>query len=345
MNTFSKKTILVTGGAGFVGSHLCDALHGAGHEVLCLDNFFTGSKNNIRHLLGSERFELIRHDVNAPMSIEVDEIYHLACPASPYYYQIDPVQTIKTNVQGMINVLELARRLGAKIVHASTSEVYGDPAVHPQTEEYRGNVNVLSTRACYDEGKRCAETICWDYRRQYNVDVRIARIFNTYGPRMALDDGRVVSNFIVQALRGKDITMFGDGLQTRSFQYVTDLIAGLIALMVVKDFCGPVNIGNPEEYTISNYAKMILEMTGSPSQIQFLPLPSDDPKQRRPDITLAQEKLKWQPTISVKDGMRKTIDYFRRILSEGQSETFNVRRASSSSAGFFNTHHAPNDIL
>ncbi|KKU74119.1 MAG: NAD-dependent epimerase/dehydratase [Parcubacteria group bacterium GW2011_GWA2_47_26] len=345
MASFFKKTILVTGGAGFVGSHLCDALHEVGHEVLCLDNFFTGSKSNIRHLLGSERFELIRHDVNMPMSFEVDEIYHLACPASPYYYQIDPVQTVKTNVQGMINVLELARRLGARVVHASTSEVYGDPAVHPQIEEYRGNVNVLSPRACYDEGKRCAETICWDYRRQYNVDVRVARIFNTYGPRMAFDDGRVVSNFIVQALRGRDITIFGDGTQTRSFQYVSDLIAGLTALMEVKDFYGPVNIGNPEEYTILNYAKKILGLIGSTSQIKFLPLPADDPKQRRPDISLAKLKLNWQPTVPVIEGMKKTVDYFKGILNDQPSIVFNNRKMPMPRLGSFNGHPSPKDIL
>ncbi|MBI5134898.1 SDR family oxidoreductase [Candidatus Uhrbacteria bacterium] len=337
-----KKTFLVTGGAGFIGSHLCDALHSAGHEVICLDNFFTGSKSNIRHLLGSERFELVRQDVNDPLSFEVDEIYHLACPASPYYYQIDPVQTIKTNVQGMINVLELARRVGARVVHASTSEVYGDPTVHPQTEEYRGNVNVLSSRACYDEGKRCAETICMDYRRQYGVDVRIARIFNTYGPRMAINDGRVVSNFIVQALQNKEITVFGDGSQTRSFQYVTDLIRGLLALMAAEGFYGPVNLGNPEEMTMLAYAQLIRKLVGSRSSITFLPLPPDDPRQRRPDIRLASERLHWNPQVSVNEGMRKTIEYFRPLIDQ---QRVDQPRILNPIGKHVPAHPSPNGIL
>lgn len=345
-NTASKKTILITGGAGFIGSHLCDALHHAGHEVLCLDNFFTGSKRNIRHLLESPRFELVRQDVNNPILLEVDEIYHLACPASPYYYQVDPVQTIRTNVQGTINVLELAKRLGVRVVHASTSEIYGDPAVHPQKESYWGNVNVLSPRACYDEGKRCAETICVDYRRQYGVDVRIVRIFNTYGPRMALNDGRVVSNFIVQALQNKDITIYGDGTQTRSFQYVTDLVAGLVALMGMDSFWGPVNIGNPEEYSISDYANLIIELTGSKSAIKHLPLPESDPKQRRPDITLAREKLGWRPTVSVREGMRLTVDYFKELLQSEEGHIVNFKKPSLLN-GYFskNSHPAPNELL
>lgn len=340
-----KRTALVTGGAGFIGSHLCDALIADGREVLCLDNFFTGSKVNIRHLLDREHFELVRHDVNYTLSFEVDEIYHLACPASPYYYQVDPVQTIRTNVQGTINVLELARRLGARVVFASTSEVYGDPTIHPQPETYRGNVNVCSPRACYDEGKRCAETICWDYRRQYGVDVRVARIFNTYGPRMALNDGRVVSNFIVQALQGKDLTIFGDGTQTRSFQYVTDLIAGLRALMVAEDFAGPVNIGNPEELTIFAYAELIRELTRSRSPIRHLPKPTDDPTQRRPDITVARQRLGWTPTIAVRDGMERTIVYFRELLASRSSERMDVPSRATVATSTWNSHPAPHELL
>ena len=340
------KTILVTGGAGFLGSHLCDALHGAGHEVLCLDNFFTGSKTNIQHLLGRDRFELIRHDVNVPLAFEIDEIYHLACPASPYYYQVDPVQTIRTNVQGTLNVLELARRLGARVVFASTSEIYGDPTVHPQPETYYGNVNVCSPRACYDEGKRCAETICWDYRRQYGVDVRVARIFNTYGPRMALNDGRVVSNFIVQALQGKDLTIYGDGTQTRCFQYATDLVAGLCALMAVEDFAGPVNIGNPEEFTIRAYGELIMELVGSKGRVHTLPLPAGDPKQRRPDITLARAKLGWAPTISVRAGMERTIAYFRELLASDAPNRVSVKQPYALvGRRSVNGHHAPNDWI
>jgi UDP-glucuronate decarboxylase len=344
MSVKSRKTILVTGGAGFIGSHLCDSLHQAGHEVLCLDNFFTGSKNNVRHLLESDRFELVRHDVNNPLSFEVDEIYHLACPASPYYYQVDPVQTIKTNVQGTINVLELARRLGVKVVHASTSEVYGDPIEHPQKETYRGNVNVLSTRACYDEGKRCAETICMDYRRQYGVDVRIARIFNTYGPRMALNDGRVVSNFIVQALQNKELTIFGDGSQTRSFQYVSDLIRGLQALMNVTHFFGPVNLGNPEEYTIIDYARIILELTESKSQFKFLSLPSDDPRQRHPDIAFAREKLDWSPEIKLREGMIRTIEYFKSLLRSEDVTLLTPKKPNIVLKNFIE-HPSPNDYI
>ena len=344
MSIKSRKTILVTGGAGFIGSHLCDALHVAGNEVLCFDNFFTGSKANVRHLFGSDRFELVRHDVNNPLSFEVDEIYHLACPASPYYYQVDPVQTIKTNVQGTINVLELARRLGVKVVHASTSEVYGDPTEHPQKETYRGNVNVLSPRACYDEGKRCAETICMDYRRQYGVDVRLARIFNTYGPRMAINDGRVVSNFIVQALQDKDLTIFGDGSQTRSFQYVSDLVLGLIALMDSTDCFGPVNLGNPEEYRIIDYAKIILELTESKSQFRFLPLPMDDPKQRHPDIQLAREKLFWQPRVLLREGMLRTIEYFRGLLKKEETTIIAPKKPNVILKNL-GDHPSPNDFI
>ena len=344
--SITPQTVLITGGAGFIGSHLCDALHAAGYEVICLDNFFTGSKANVRHLVGDECFELVRHDVNLPLSFEVDEIYHLACPASPYYYQVDPVQTIRTNVQGTINVLELARRLGARVVFASTSEVYGDPTVHPQPETYHGNVNVCSPRACYDEGKRCAETLCWDYRRQYGVDVRVARIFNTYGPRMALNDGRVVSNFIVQALQGKDLTMYGDGAQTRSFQYVTDLVAGLRALMAIEDFAGPVNIGNPEEYTILAYAELIRSLTGSRSSIRNLPKPADDPTQRKPDIALARLKLDWEPTVSVREGMERTIAYFRELLASDALHRVSVKQPHAlTERRAVNGHHAPNDWL
>lgn len=307
-------TILVTGGAGFIGSHLCEYLLSLGHEVICLDNFFTGSKENIRHLIPSDRFELVRSDVTEPINLEVDAIFHLACPASPVHYQIDPVQTVRTNVIGTANVLELARRLKIPLVHASTSEVYGDPEVHPQREDYRGNVNPIGPRACYDEGKRCAETLCMDYLRQYGTDVRVMRIFNTYGPRMAINDGRVVSNFIVQALRGESLTIYGDGSQTRSFQYVDDLVRGMMMLLNSSDFHGPVNIGNPEEYTIGEIAKTILELTGSKSVISYLPLPEDDPKQRKPDITLAKEKLGWEPVIKLQEGLNKTIEYFKKRL-------------------------------
>ena len=309
------KTILVTGGAGFLGSHLCEKLLEKNHEVICVDNCFTGNKNNILHLLGNPRFEFIRHDVTFPLYLEVDEIYNLACPASPVHYQYDPVQTTKTSVHGAINMLGLAKRCKAKIFQASTSEVYGDPIVHPQKEDYWGNVNPIGPRACYDEGKRCAETLFFDYHRQYNLSIRVARIFNTYGPRMLPNDGRVVSNFIVQALAGKNITIYGNGSQTRSFCYVDDLIDGFIRLMdLSENFPGPMNLGNPVEFTILELANLVKEMTGSKSNIILNPLPQDDPKQRRPDITKAQEKLQWQPTIALKDGLIKTISYFEKLL-------------------------------
>jgi UDP-glucuronate decarboxylase len=307
--------ILVTGGAGFLGSHLCDRLLAEGHEVLCLDNFFTGRKQNIRHLLKDPYFELIRHDITLPILLEVDRIYHLACPASPIHYQYNPVKTIKTNIMGTINMLGIAKRVKGRILFASTSEVYGDPAVHPQKEEYWGNVNTIGIRSCYDEGKRVAETLMMDYHRQNRVDVKIVRIFNTYGPRMLENDGRVVSNFIVQALRNQDITVYGKGTQTRSFCYVDDLIDGLVRMMNTENFTGPVNIGNPEEYTILDLAKKIIAMTGSRSSIVYRPLPSDDPTQRQPDITLAGNKLGWKPAVSVDEGLQRTIEYFRKELS------------------------------
>ncbi|WP_298273357.1 UDP-glucuronic acid decarboxylase family protein [Geobacter sp.] len=305
--------ILVTGGAGFIGSHLCERLLGEGHDVLCLDNFFTGSKQNIARHLGNPRFELIRHDITEPILLEVDRIYNLACPASPVHYQYNPVKTIKTNVMGTINMLGLAKRVKARILQASTSEVYGDPLVHPQPESYWGNVNPIGIRSCYDEGKRVAETLMMDYHRQNGVDIRIVRIFNTYGPRMAVHDGRVVSNFIVQALRGEDITLFGDGSQTRSFCYVDDLVDGMVRMMECEGFIGPVNLGNPVENTIREFAERILALTGSDSKIVAMPLPSDDPKQRQPDISLARERLGWQPTVALDSGLRRTIDYFAGI--------------------------------
>ncbi len=308
--------ILVTGGAGFLGSHLCERLLSEGHEVLCLDNFFTGRKKNLQHLMGNPCFELIRHDITQPILLEVDKIYHLACPASPIHYQHNPVKTIKTNILGSINMLGIAKRVKARILFASTSEVYGDPAMHPQKEEYWGNVNPIGVRSCYDEGKRVAETLMMDYHRQNGVDVKIIRIFNTYGPRMLINDGRVVSNFIVQALRGEAITVYGRGTQTRSFCYVDDLVDGMIKMMDSENFTGPVNIGNPEEYTILDLANKIINMTGSRSKITYNPLPSDDPAQRRPDITLAWNKLGWKPRISVDEGIRKTIDFFRQELNE-----------------------------
>lgn len=308
------KTILVTGGAGFIGSHLCEKLLADGFEVVCLDNFFTGSKENIRHLLASDRFELLRHDVNDPLLIEVDAIFHLACPASPVQYQFDPVMTVRTNVVGTLNMLEVARRLKVPIIFSSTSEVYGDPEVHPQHEGYVGHVNPLGPRACYDEGKRCAETLCMDFHRQYGVDVRIARIFNTYGPRMAENDGRVVSNFIVQALRGQPITIYGDGAQTRSFQYVSDLVDGLLALYRAPSMAGPVNIGNPLECTIRELAEQIVRLSSSASTIVQAPLPADDPRRRRPDINLATTRLGWSPHIGLDEGLTKTISYFRNKL-------------------------------
>lgn len=309
------KRILITGGAGFLGSHLCERLLKEGNDILCLDNFFTGNKNNIVHLLGRPHFELIRHDIINPIYLEVDEIYNMACPASPVHYQFNPIKTIKTNVMGAINVLGIAKRTKAKILQASTSEVYGDPDVHPQKESYWGRVNPVGIRSCYDEGKRAAECLMMDYRRQNAVNAKIARIFNTYGPRMAVNDGRVVSNFIVQALQGKNITVYGNGDHTRSFCYCDDLIDGLIKMMnSTDDFFGPVNIGNPDEFTILQLAQTIIDLTGGGSKIDFQPLPADDPTQRKPDITLAQQKLGWQPKIALEQGLVTTIQYFRDIL-------------------------------
>ena len=311
------KRILITGGAGFIGSHLCERLLNEVNDIICLDNFFTGSKENIRHLIGNNRFELVRHDITKEFFAEVDQIYNLACPASPVHYQYNPIKTIKTSVIGIMNVLGLAKRCKARILQASTSEVYGNPIVHPQTEEYWGNVNPIGIRSCYDEGKRCAETFMMDYHRQNNVDIRIVRIFNTYGPKMALDDGRVVSNFIVQALKNEDITVYGDGSQTRAFCYVSDLIEGLIRMMNNEEgLIGPVNLGNPVEYTILDFAKLIIELTGSGSKIVFKPLPKDDPIQRLPNIDCAKSKLGWTPTVEIKDGLMKTIEYFEGILNK-----------------------------
>ncbi len=310
-----KKRVLVTGGAGFIGSFLYERLLEEGCDVICADNFYTGSKQNIVHLLNRPYFELIRHDVTFPLYVEVDEIYNLACPASPIYYQADPVQTTKTSVHGAINMLGLAKRLKAKILQASTSEVYGNPAVHPQMEDYFGNVNCIGIRSCYDEGKRCAETLFFDYFRQHNLDIKVIRIFNTYGPRMLPDDGRVVSNFIVQALQNKDITVYGKGNQTRSFCYIDNLIDGMIKMMnSPKEFTGPVNMGNPEEFTILELANKIIELTGSESKIVFKPLPFDDPLQRKPNIELAQDKLCWKPETPLDEGLKKTIEYFKKIL-------------------------------
>jgi UDP-glucuronate decarboxylase len=311
-NYDSTKRVLVTGGGGFLGSHLCERLLKQGHEVLCIDNFYTGRRSNIAHLLSNPRFEVLRHDICFPLYVEGDEIYNLACPASPVHYQFDPVQTVKTSVHGAINMLGLAKRLQVKILQASTSEVYGDPTIHPQTEEYWGNVNPIGQRSCYDEGKRCAETLFFDYWRQHKLKIKVARIFNTYGPRMHPNDGRVVSNFIVQALKNEDITIFGKGIQTRSFCYVDDLIGGLIRLMGSDDdFTGPVNLGNPYESTILYLAKKIIELTESESKIVYRPLPSDDPCQRQPRLDLAKEKLGWLPRIPLEEGLRKTIAYFR----------------------------------
>ena len=310
-----SKKILVTGGAGFLGSHLCERLLDAGNDVLCVDNFFTGSKANIAHLIGNPYFELMRHDVTLPLYVEVDQIYNLACPASPVHYQFDPVQTTKTSVHGAINMLGLAKRVKARIFQASTSEVYGDPEVHPQVESYWGRVNPIGLRSCYDEGKRCAETLFFDYWRQHQVQIKVARIFNTYGPRMHPNDGRVVSNFIVQALKGEDITIYGSGQQTRSFCYVDDLIEVIIRFMASDaDFTGPVNIGNPSEFTMLDLAEKVISLTGSRSKLVFKPLPSDDPKQRQPDIELAQQMLDWQPKVSLEDGLKETIAYFSRII-------------------------------
>ena len=311
-----RKRILVTGGAGFLGSHLCERHLNDGHNVLCLDNFFTGTKDNIQHLIDNPHFEMMRHDVTIPLYVEVDEIYNLACPASPIHYQFDPVQTTKTSVHGAINMLGLAKRTKAKIFQASTSEVYGDPDVHPQPEGYWGNVNPVGIRSCYDEGKRCAETLFFDYYRQHNLRIKVARIFNTYGPRMQLNDGRVVSNFIIQALKGEDITIYGDGSQTRSFCYVDDLIEGWIRLMgTPDDFTGPVNLGNPNEFTILQLAEKIIEITDSRSQLLFKPLPSDDPKQRQPDISLARKHLSWKPKVPLDQGLHLTITYFDNLLA------------------------------
>jgi UDP-glucuronate decarboxylase len=310
-----SKKVLVTGGAGFLGSHLCERLIDQGHDVLCVDNYFTGSKANVAHLLSNPRFELMRHDVTFPLYVEVDEIYNLACPASPIHYQWDPVQTTKTSVHGAINMLGLAKRVKAKILQASTSEVYGDPEVHPQPESYWGKVNPVGMRSCYDEGKRCAETLFFDYWRQHQLRIKVVRIFNTYGPRMHPNDGRVVSNFIVQALKGEDITIYGDGQQTRSFCYRDDLIEAMIRTMNTgDDFTGPVNIGNPGEFTMLELAELVLKLTGSKSKIVFQPLPQDDPKQRQPDITLAKKVLGWEPKVKLEDGLKETIAYFRTIV-------------------------------
>jgi UDP-glucuronate decarboxylase len=310
-----RLRIVVTGGAGFLGSHLCERLVKEGHDVICLDNFFTGSKKNVEHLMDYKNFELMRHDITFPVYLEVDQIYNLACPASPVHYQFNAVKTIKTSVMGAINVLGLAKRVKARVLQASTSEVYGDPEVHPQTEGYWGNVNPIGIRSCYDEGKRVAETLFFDYHRMNKVDIRIIRIFNTYGPRMHPHDGRVVSNFIVQALQGQDITIYGNGNQTRSFCYVDDLIEGMIRLMNVEGFTGPVNIGNPSEFTIKELAEKVLKKVGSASKLIYCDLPSDDPKQRKPDITLAKEKLGWGPTVALDDGLDKTIAYFRSVVN------------------------------
>jgi UDP-glucuronate decarboxylase len=308
------KTILVTGGAGFLGSHLCTHLINDGHDVICVDNFFTGSKKNIEHLLGKPQFEIIRHDIWLPLYVEVDQIYNLACPASPIHYQNDPVATTKTSVLGAINMLGLAKRCKARILQASTSEVYGDPLVHPQIESYWGNVNPIGIRACYDEGKRCAETLFFDYYRQCNIAIRVARIFNTYGPNMHPNDGRVISNFIVQALRNEPITIYGDGSQTRSFCYVDDLITGLIKMMGQDNEIGPINLGNPSEFSVLQLAKLVIKLTSSKSSIVYLPLPQDDPMQRQPDITRAQSSLNWEPIISLEEGLKETISYFRSVL-------------------------------
>jgi UDP-glucuronate decarboxylase len=313
------KKILVTGGAGFLGSHLCERLLNDGHDVLCVDNFYTGSKNNVKHLFGHPSFELMRHDVTFPLYVEVDEIYNLACPASPKHYQYDPVQTTKTSVHGAINMLGLAKRVGARILQASTSEIYGDPEIHPQTEAYWGKVNPIGIRSCYDEGKRCAETLFFDYWRQHQVDIKVVRIFNTFGPRMDIDDGRVISNFIVQALRNQDITVYGDGLQTRSFCYVDDLITGLISMMQTpKNLTGPINMGNPVEFTMLELAKEVIELTQSKSKLVFQTLPSDDPRQRRPDIRLARDILDWEPQTALKQGLVNTIGYFKEVLGSAK---------------------------
>ncbi len=313
------KRILVTGGAGFIGSHLCDRLLDQGNDVLCLDNFFTGTKRNIIHLMDNHQFELIRHDITEPILLEVDQIYHFACPASPVHYQYNPVKTIKTNVMGTINMLGLAKRVKARVMLASTSEVYGDPKVHPQPESYWGNVNPIGLRSCYDEGKRVAETLMMDYHRQNKVDIKIIRIFNTYGPRMALNDGRVVSNFILQALRNKDITVYGEGNQTRAFCYIDDMVGGILGLMKGDDLIGPVNIGNPNEFTILELAQKVIELTGSKSKINYKPLPPDDPIQRQPDISLIRKRFGWEPEVELQEGLVKTIEYFEDQLAQTNS--------------------------
>jgi len=328
VRTGTAKRVLVTGGAGFLGSHLCERLLGQGHEVLCVDNFFSSSRRNVSHLLSNARFELMRHDVTFPLYVEVDEIFNLACPASPVHYQFDPVQTTKTSVIGAINMLGLAKRLKVKILQASTSEVYGDPETHPQTEEYWGNVNPIGLRSCYDEAKRCSETLFFDYRRQHNLAIKVVRIFNTYGPRMHPDDGRVVSNFIIQALKGEDITIYGDGSQSRSFCYVDDLVEALGLMMETSaEVTGPINIGNPNEMTILQLAELVVAMTAAKSKIRFEPLPSDDPRQRQPDISKAKAVLGWRPKTQLREGLAKTIAYFDGILSEGATPALTLRRA------------------
>lgn len=319
MDNYHRKRILITGGAGFLGSHLSERLLNEGNEIFCLDNFFTGTKENVAHLLDNPYFEIIRHDVEFPLHLEVDEIYNLACPASPPHYQHNPIHTNKTSVLGAINMLGLAKRQNAKIMQASTSEVYGDPHVHPQTEDYWGNVNPIGIRSCYDEGKRCAETLFFDYYREHNLKIKVARIFNTYGPNMHPNDGRVVSNFIIQALKNEDITIYGDGSQSRSFCYVDELIDGFIRLMASDDFTGPVNLGNPVEFTIKELAEKIIEMTNSKSKLSLNPLPQDDPKQRQPDITLAKKELNWEPKIKLEEGLKKTIAYFDKLIKEGRA--------------------------
>jgi UDP-glucuronate decarboxylase len=329
VNDAAQKRILVTGGAGFLGSHLCEKLLAAGHDVLCVDNFYTGSKRNVAHLLDHRSFELLRHDITFPLYVEVDQIYNLACPASPVHYQNDPVQTTKVNVHGSINMLGLAKRVKARILQASTSEVYGDPSVHPQPETYLGSVSTTGPRACYDEGKRCAETLFFDYHRQYALSIKVVRIFNTYGPRMHPNDGRVVSNFIVQALNNEPITLYGDGSQTRSFCYVDDLLDGMVSMMESPaDFTGPVNIGNADEYTVLELARKVVELTGSSSKIVFMPLPKDDPKRRQPDLTLARAKLGYAPKVSVDEGLRRTVAYFDQVLRGGAA----LSRAGSGGA-------------
>ena len=312
----TTKRILVTGGAGFIGSHLCETLLGQGHEVICLDNYFSGRKENIIHLTGNPRFEIVRHDLTQPILLEVDQIYNFACPASPGFYQYNPVKTVKTSILGALNMLGLAKRVKARILQASTSEVYGDPKVHPQKEDYWGHVNCVGVRSCYDEGKRVAETLMYDYRKQNNVDTKIIRIFNTYGDRMLQNDGRVVSNFIVQALKGEDITVYGDGSQTRSFCFVDDLVDGIVKMMNTEDFPGPVNLGNPGEFTILELAEKVIKLTGSKSKIVYKPLPQDDPMQRQPDISLAKEKLGWEPKINLEEGLKRTIDYFKMEIEK-----------------------------